>query len=48
MSFFDLAGIQSIKSYASIKQAYNAAKKQSQPVDRLIVFGSFYTVAGIN
>ena len=36
-----------VSSFKSIKQAFEAAKNMSQKKDRIIVFGSFYTVSDV-
>ena len=36
-----------VTSFASIKQAFEAAKTMAQTKDRIIVFGSFYTVSDV-
>lgn len=41
------AGIKTIKIYDTVVQAYNNAVQQAQPGDRILVFGSFYTVAQV-
>jgi dihydrofolate synthase/folylpolyglutamate synthase len=45
---FQQASIVSLTSYDEISLAYDAARQASQPGDWIIVFGSFYTVAGVN
>ena len=40
-------GINAIKEFASIELAFASAMAESQPADRIVVFGSFYTVAPI-
>ncbi len=42
---FRMAGINDVRSYANIKSANQAALEDSNPADRIIIFGSFYTVA---
>lgn len=44
---FRLAHIDAVKTYATIEEAYLMALKEAEPEDRIIVFGSFYTVAGV-
>lgn len=45
---FRTAHIQAVNSYDSIKKAYAAALNASEVGDCVVVFGSFYTVAGIS
>ena len=37
----------SVASYRNVTQAYHAARQQAAPGDRIVVFGSFYTVAEV-
>lgn len=39
--------IQAVLCCSDIAKAYQAAKNDAQPGDRIVVFGSFYTVAGV-
>jgi len=34
-------------TYASPMEAFNAAREAANPADRIVVFGSFYTVGGV-
>ena len=40
-------GVKRYHSHASIELAYQHALKESGPLDRLVVFGSFYTVSAV-
>jgi dihydrofolate synthase/folylpolyglutamate synthase len=44
---FQQEKITSLKSYADVAQAYQAAFSTSKTGDRVVVFGSFYTVAAV-
>lgn len=44
---FQGAGIKQVKFFMNIEQAYSDAVKQAQEGDRIIVFGSFHTVADV-
>jgi dihydrofolate synthase/folylpolyglutamate synthase len=41
------AGITSVHVHASVTAAYQQAGSHAQPIDRVVVFGSFYTVAEV-
>ena len=44
---FRLAGIKDVETFTDIITAYHAALDEAESGDRILVFGSFYTVAGI-
>ncbi|MFZ3066728.1 MAG: bifunctional tetrahydrofolate synthase/dihydrofolate synthase [Gammaproteobacteria bacterium] len=43
-----LEGILEVQEYGSVKDAYLAIKQIAKPRDRILIFGSFHTVAGIS
>lgn len=43
----DAAGLKQVNQYSSIKQALQQVLQQANKEDRIIVFGSFYTVASV-
>lgn len=42
---FDRADIRDVSFFASVQQAYQAVRAISRPGDRIVIFGSFYTVS---
>jgi dihydrofolate synthase/folylpolyglutamate synthase len=44
---FKSAGIEEIKTFATIAEAYQSSLQASKAKDRLVVFGSFHTVADV-
>lgn len=42
-----VAGITSVHVHANVTAAYQQAGSHAQPIDRVVVFGSFYTVAEV-
>ena len=44
---FKQAEISNVELFASISEAYKMAQNKSEPGDRIVVFGSFHTVAEI-
>lgn len=44
---FQTLNITAVKSFPSLKKAYEAAQNAALPTDRIIVFGSFHTVAAV-
>ena len=43
----DIADPVTVVGYASVQAAYRAARERSTPDDKIVVFGSFLTVAGV-
>jgi dihydrofolate synthase/folylpolyglutamate synthase len=47
MSYFQQLGITQVHSYSSIADAYQQVLSQVSEQDRIVVFGSFYTVSAV-